>query len=669
MIELMEHNKATYKELCEILKEHNKCALIQATGTGKSYIVGKYIEEHDYKTLILVPSNAIADAWQNLLSDIDKEIPIITYQTFYKNPNDYYDFDLVVADEMHHLGSEVWGRKFIDTYLQSESHKIIGLTATEIRYLDNQRDMAEEIFDNVKVNGCDLPTAINTGVLPTFKYVSALYCDESDFDKLKEKVGNISDIKIQNELKGKLDVCIKNMVSVKQAINENLTDEYKKIIVFLNNVMSKATALDMFKDVFPTANFYDVDYSKQKLQNNLQLEKFKSDIERAVLFAVDMLNEGIHVKGTDCIIMFRKTESPQIYLQQLGRGLSSDSQKMPIIFDFVGNEKLKIKSISESEEEKEERDVVSSLNKKLDKDKQIIFKTYLQDIKNVIGYINSFLINKPFTDEEIEYIKENYRTLGNKKIAEALNRSVGVVNNLAHSLGLTNKKTIEWSEEEISIVKNEYLEIGAKGIIEKYSFDKTQFQIVNMAKKLRIRKKENESWSEKEEEYIRENFETKSYEELVNELGRSKNSILQKAKRMGLVRTPRNFKKVYAFDKNGRFQKEFSTIAECARQLGVGQSSVKAAIKHNYPIDDIYYFHDKAFYIKEKTYSNKKVVKLDKNYNLIKTFDSVKEATKESGLATLCGVIGTKRENAIKETNFIWLYEEDYKKLKGSGEL
>ncbi len=337
MIELLEHNKETYKRLCDVLEDNNKCALVQATGTGKSYIAGKYIEEYANKALILVPTNAIADAWSDLLRGAEKEVEIITYQAFAREPHNFFDYDLVIADEMHHLGSDVWGKKFVETYLQSENHKIIGLTATEIRYLDNSRDMAEEIFENIRVDGCDLPTAINTGVLPTFKYVSALYCDESDFDEWKEKAGKIKDIKTQTELKGRLDVCIKNMVSVKQAVNENLTDDYKKIIVFLNNVESKETALEMFRDVFRTANFYDVDYSKQRTANNEQINKFKADENRSVLFAVDMLNEGIHIKGTDCVIMFRKTVSPQVYLQQLGRGLASGTDKTPVIFDFVGN--------------------------------------------------------------------------------------------------------------------------------------------------------------------------------------------------------------------------------------------------------------------------------------------------------------------------------------------
>lgn len=658
MIELLEHNKETYKRLCDLLENNNKCALVQATGTGKSYIAGRYIEEHAETSLILVPTNAIADAWEELLAGTEKEVNIITYQAFAKEPKNYLDYDLVIADEMHHLGSDVWGKKFVETYLQSENHKIIGLTATEIRYLDNSRDMAEEIFENMRIDGCDLSTAINTGVLPTFKYVSALYCDESDFDEWKEKAEKIKDIKTQTELKGRLDVCIKNMVSVKQAVNENLTDDYKKIIVFLNNVESKETALEMFKDVFPKANFYDVDYSKQRTANNEQINKFKEDGNRAVLFAVDMLNEGIHIKGTDCVIMFRKTVSPQVYLQQLGRGLASGTDKTPVIFDFVGNENLKLKAKYEAEESAE---IINRIDGNLDKEHKIIFKTYLSDIENCINSICSLCFNY-FKEDEIAFIKENYGKINTKEIAKILGRSKGVIHNLAARLGIA--KTIEnWTDKEIEIVRKEYASIGAKGIIEKYKISRSADSIRSKANSLGITVKSNDIWTDEQIRYLKENCTDKTYDEIAKYLGRSKNSVINKLRRMEIDTNKQNLKKVYSFDKRGNFAKEYRCISECAKNFGVGNSSVRAAIEHNYTVNGFYLFYEPNFKIKSKTYSKKKVMKLDKNRNLIKIFDSVKEATEESGLSELWTRLNNKVDNHIKETEFVWMYEEDYKKM------
>ena len=520
MIELLEHNKETYKKLCEVLSDNNKCALVQATGTGKSYIAGKYIEEHAGKALILVPTNAISDAWDELLAGMDEKFDIVTYQAFAKKPRNYFDYDLVIADEMHHLGSDVWGKKFVDTYLQNENHKIIGLTATEIRYLDNSRDMAEEIFENIRVDGCDLPTAINTGVLPTFKYVSALYCDESDFDEWKENAGKIKDVKIQEELKGRLDVCIKNMVSVKQAINENLTDDYRKIIVFLNNVESKETALEMFKDVFPEANFYDVDYSKQRKANNEQIRRFKADENRAVLFAVDMLNEGVHINGTDCVIMFRKTVSPQIYLQQLGRGLASGAGKMPVIFDFVSN----VNNIKYSVGEGERRDIINTWNDKIATEKKVICKSYVAEIKNVIGNI-SCLYDCQWTAWEDEFLIENYKNMGTEEIGEKLNRTCESIYTRCYKLGIAKKDKL--IVDDIRKIQN----IESKTLKEIKTILNTSLDIYTISKFLKNNGikfrhgKADVMLTEEEKQYILKSYGNKGISEIAKEIKRGKNTI------------------------------------------------------------------------------------------------------------------------------------------------
>lgn len=51
-----------------------------------------------------------------------------------------------------------------------------------------------------------------------------------------------------------------------------------------------------------------------------------------------MLNEGLHVEDISGVIMSRKTDSRNIYLQQLGRAISSDPDRAkPIVFDLANN--------------------------------------------------------------------------------------------------------------------------------------------------------------------------------------------------------------------------------------------------------------------------------------------------------------------------------------------
>jgi Domain of unknown function (DUF3427)/Helicase conserved C-terminal domain len=57
----------------------------------------------------------------------------------------------------------------------------------------------------------------------------------------------------------------------------------------------------------------------------------------AVVFAVDLFNEGVDVPSVDTVLMLRPTESATLFLQQLGRGLRrADGKSLCTVLDFVG---------------------------------------------------------------------------------------------------------------------------------------------------------------------------------------------------------------------------------------------------------------------------------------------------------------------------------------------
>ena len=57
----------------------------------------------------------------------------------------------------------------------------------------------------------------------------------------------------------------------------------------------------------------------------------------AILFTVDLFNEGVDVPSVDTILMLRPTESATLFLQQLGRGLrKADGKALCTVLDFVG---------------------------------------------------------------------------------------------------------------------------------------------------------------------------------------------------------------------------------------------------------------------------------------------------------------------------------------------
>lgn len=68
-------------------------------------------------------------------------------------------------------------------------------------------------------------------------------------------------------------------------------------------------------------------------------QEFKEDSSSAlkVLYCINQLNEAVHVKGIDAIVMVRPTKSPVIFQQQLGRALTSGGNRTPLVFDLCNN--------------------------------------------------------------------------------------------------------------------------------------------------------------------------------------------------------------------------------------------------------------------------------------------------------------------------------------------
>jgi superfamily II DNA or RNA helicase len=57
-----------------------------------------------------------------------------------------------------------------------------------------------------------------------------------------------------------------------------------------------------------------------------------------VVFSVDLFNEGVNVPAVDTLLMLRPTDSPTLFLQQLGRGLRrSVGKTVCTVLDFVGH--------------------------------------------------------------------------------------------------------------------------------------------------------------------------------------------------------------------------------------------------------------------------------------------------------------------------------------------
>ena len=62
--------------------------------------------------------------------------------------------------------------------------------------------------------------------------------------------------------------------------------------------------------------------------------------EIQAIFSVDMFNEGLDIPAIDMVMFLRPTQSPTVFLQQLGRGLRKHKDKKYLnVLDFIGNYK------------------------------------------------------------------------------------------------------------------------------------------------------------------------------------------------------------------------------------------------------------------------------------------------------------------------------------------
>lgn len=155
-IPLFEHNRTAYRSALSLMAETGKAAVVHPTGTGKSYIAFKLAEEHtSCRICWLSPSDYIFKTQrENLHRTVpDCSLDNITFLTYSKlanlSPSEITALrpDFIVLDEFHRCGAEKWGegvRRLLEAYPFAQK---LGLSATPIRYLDSQRDMADELFE------------------------------------------------------------------------------------------------------------------------------------------------------------------------------------------------------------------------------------------------------------------------------------------------------------------------------------------------------------------------------------------------------------------------------------------------------------------------------------------------------------------------------------------
>lgn len=349
---LYEHNESAYRAALDMLKETGKAAIIHPTGTGKSFIGFKFCEDFpQWHVCWLSPSEYIfRSQLENLITDggtIPENITFITYAKLMFMSRDEIEKlcpDLIILDEFHRCGAEQWRigvQALLDTF---PTAPLLGLSATNIRFLDNQRDMAKELFDGHIASEITLGESIARGILKPPKYVLSVYSFQKDLEKYENRVEKLRSHTLRSRAEGLLRSLRRSLEDANGLdiiFARHMPDPHGKYIVFCSNVthMNRMISLapEWFARLDKAPRIYRA-YSPDPA-TRAAFAAFREDESShlKLLFTIDMLNEGIHVADVDGVILFRPTVSPVIYKQQIGRALSAGSTKTPIIFDVVNN--------------------------------------------------------------------------------------------------------------------------------------------------------------------------------------------------------------------------------------------------------------------------------------------------------------------------------------------
>jgi len=323
----------------------DKGLVVAATGIGKTYLAA--FDSKNYKRVLFVAHREeilkqAADSFKNVRhsddfgffyseqKDTNKEVIFALVQTLGKEEylnEEYFSrdyFSYIVVDEFHHAVSGNYQR--IIDYFQPKF--LLGLTATPER-LDCKDVFA--LCDYNTIYEVRLKESIDKGWLVPFRYYG-IYDETVNYEDLEYKNGKYNDKELEEALmlnkRGNL------------ILNHYLKYNSRRALGFCTSrkhadFMAKTFCEKGIKAVSVYSGEKG-EYTAERSEAIKQLRK--GDIR--VVFSVDMFNEGLDIRSLDMVMFLRPTQSPTIFLQQLGRGLRKDKHKEYLnVLDFIGNYK------------------------------------------------------------------------------------------------------------------------------------------------------------------------------------------------------------------------------------------------------------------------------------------------------------------------------------------
>lgn len=327
------------------LRNHgeDKALVIAATGTGKTYMSAFDVRDYNpSKVLFLVHRgeilNKAKETFEKLLKDKnittglftgtekEKEAPYLfaTIQTMYK----YYEefdknhFDYIVIDEAHHAASKT----YTDVLNYFTPKFTLGMTATPERSDNNN---IFDLFDNNVALEVRLHEALDEELIIPFHYFGVTDIDGIDLSDVD--IDDIATLTKKLKVNERVDFIIDKMNFY------NHDGEYRKCLGFCVSIDHAQYMADEFnKRGIKSVALSGADTIAKRDEYIKRLEDNNDDLE--VIFSVDIFNEGVDIPSINTVLMLRPTNSPIIFIQQLGRGLRKhDSKEFLTVLDFIGN--------------------------------------------------------------------------------------------------------------------------------------------------------------------------------------------------------------------------------------------------------------------------------------------------------------------------------------------
>ena len=319
-------------------------------GTGKTYASAFAARELEFKkVLFLVHRNQIAKqalksyrkVFDGKISmgmvtgkyqEYDADFVFATVQTLSKEEtlSRYIkeQWDLIIIDEAHHSSADSY-KKIMDYF----TPKLwLGMTATPDKRDDNLEGRnIYEIFNHQIAYEIRLQNAMEEDLLCPFHYFGI-----TDLEVVAD-AGKSSEEKVENFRYLTSDERVLNVM--KQAEFFGHSGDRVKGLIFCSRIDEARELSAKFNEKgWRTLVLSGSDSENVRAAAIERLAGDETEDALDYIISVDIFSEGVDVPEINQVIMLRPTESPIIFIQQLGRGLrKAEDKEYVVVIDFIGN--------------------------------------------------------------------------------------------------------------------------------------------------------------------------------------------------------------------------------------------------------------------------------------------------------------------------------------------